>query len=114
MTQPTLLGRLTRCARWGGNNPVAPMLYAFKAAARSDPNGDGMWRSLVAHLTGGQGVAGSNPVIPTRKPQVAVDWSILQIDSYLFCSCFGEFLETIFRSRLAVGLPQKAVENPDR
>ena len=25
----------------------------------------GMWRSLVAHLTGGQGVAGSNPVIPT-------------------------------------------------
>lgn len=24
-----------------------------------------MWRSLVAHLTGGQGVAGSNPVIPT-------------------------------------------------
>jgi hypothetical protein len=26
----------------------------------------GMWRSLVAHLTGGQGVAGSNPVIPTK------------------------------------------------
>ena len=26
-----------------------------------------MWRSLVAHLTGGQGVAGSNPVIPTNK-----------------------------------------------
>jgi hypothetical protein len=25
----------------------------------------GMWRSLVAHLTGGQGAAGSNPVIPT-------------------------------------------------
>src|SRR6185436_17772600 len=25
-----------------------------------------MWRSLVAHLTGGQGVAGSNPVIPTK------------------------------------------------
>src|SRR5690349_1535260 len=24
-----------------------------------------MWRSLVAHLTGGQGVAGSNPVTPT-------------------------------------------------
>ena len=28
--------------------------------------GVGMWRSLVAHLTGGQGVAGSNPVIPTN------------------------------------------------
>ena len=25
----------------------------------------GLWRSLVAHLTGGQGVAGSNPVSPT-------------------------------------------------
>ncbi len=28
----------------------------------------GMWRSLVAHLHGVQGVAGSNPVIPTQKP----------------------------------------------
>ena len=27
----------------------------------------GWWRSLVAHLTGGQGVAGSNPVHPTRN-----------------------------------------------
>ena len=27
----------------------------------------GTWRSLVAHLTGGQGVAGSNPVVPTRE-----------------------------------------------
>ncbi len=31
-------------------------------AGRSDT---GTWRSLVAHLTGGQGVAGSNPVVPT-------------------------------------------------
>src|SRR5450756_2485719 len=30
-----------------------------------------MWRSLVAHLTGGQGVAGSNPVIPTVFVQVS-------------------------------------------
>ena len=29
-----------------------------------------MWRSLVAHLTGGQGVAGSNPVIPTNIQSV--------------------------------------------
>ena len=37
----------------------------------------GMWRSLVAHLTGGQGVAGSNPVIPTifpRKKGQSDDW----------------------------------------
>src|SRR4029079_15716214 len=27
----------------------------------------GVWRSLVAHLTGGQGVAGSNPVSPTEE-----------------------------------------------
>ncbi len=27
----------------------------------------GTWRSLVAHLTGGQGVAGSNPVVPTSE-----------------------------------------------
>ena len=27
----------------------------------------GLWRSLVAHLTGGQGVAGSNPVSPTSS-----------------------------------------------
>ncbi len=27
----------------------------------------GTWRSLVAHLTGGQGVAGSNPVVPTDE-----------------------------------------------
>src|SRR5690625_4068953 len=25
----------------------------------------GLWRSLVAHLTGGQGVVGSNPASPT-------------------------------------------------
>ena len=29
------------------------------------PLASGLWRSLVAHLTGGQGVAGSNPVSPT-------------------------------------------------
>ena len=27
----------------------------------------GMWRSPVAHTPGGRGVAGSNPVIPTKK-----------------------------------------------
>ncbi len=26
----------------------------------------GAWRSLVAHLSGGQVVAGSNPAVPTR------------------------------------------------
>ena len=27
----------------------------------------GLWRSLVAHYTGGVGVAGSNPVSPTTE-----------------------------------------------
>src|SRR6478609_5887311 len=27
----------------------------------------GLWRSLVAHVTGGHGVAGSNPVSPTEQ-----------------------------------------------
>jgi hypothetical protein len=29
----------------------------------------GTWRSPVAHLTGGQGVAGSNPAVPTFGPE---------------------------------------------
>ena len=29
----------------------------------------GLWRSLVAHVTGGHGVAGSNPVSPTKNPE---------------------------------------------
>lgn len=28
-----------------------------------------MWRSMVARFTGGEEVAGSNPVIPTNKNQ---------------------------------------------
>ena len=30
----------------------------------------GLWRSLVAHLAGGQGVVGSNPASPTKKPPI--------------------------------------------
>ena len=36
----------------------------------AEADGIGLWRSLVAHLTGGQGVAGSNPVSPTQKVQI--------------------------------------------
>ena len=33
-----------------------------------------MWRSLVAHFAGGEGVAGSNPVIPTiKKPANSIE-----------------------------------------
>jgi hypothetical protein len=51
-------------------------------AGSDDPNADsgdvglhqrkvGAWRSLVAHLLGVQGVAGSNPVAPTKLFQTA-------------------------------------------
>ena len=41
-----------------------PSANISQRALRGTSNG--LWRSLVAHLTGGQGVAGSNPVNPTR------------------------------------------------
>ncbi len=43
-----------------------------KLLERKLESNNGLWRSLVAHLTGGQGAAGSNPVNPTRirKPDI--------------------------------------------
>lgn len=38
-----------------------------KLLERKLESNNGLWRSLVAHLTGGQGVAGSNPVNPTSN-----------------------------------------------
>ncbi len=40
-------------------------MRAHPATSRTERTGT--WRSLVAHLTGGQGVAGSNPVVPTVR-----------------------------------------------
>ena len=37
----------------------------YRLAVPHQRGGDGTWRSLVAHLTGGQGVVGSNPAAPT-------------------------------------------------
>ena len=42
-----------------------------------------MWRSLVAHTHGVRGVAGSNPVIPTRKthkPKFLMGWLEEQVN----------------------------------
>ena len=55
----------------------------------------GMWRSLVAHLTGGQGVAGSNPVIPTANAW----WK--QYFHQAFCR-FGVFPTTAVRRWVGV------------
>jgi hypothetical protein len=40
---------------------------SFAPPVRASEFKNGLWRSLVAHLTGGQGVAGSNPVSPTHR-----------------------------------------------
>lgn len=46
----------------------------------------GLWRSLVAHLTGGQGVAGSNPVSPTNVYSRRTYFSSVRRENY----CRGE------------------------
>ncbi len=52
------------------NSRLRPDPKAGRLSSRAHVAHNGWWRSLVAHLTGGQGVAGSNPVHPTTKPQV--------------------------------------------
>jgi hypothetical protein len=47
------------------NRRCAYARVSFASPEQHAGESPGMWRSLVAHLTGGQGVAGSNPVIPT-------------------------------------------------
>ena len=51
-----------------GGMPCAKVSFAPAVLLRLDFAwaSHGLWRSLVAHLTGGQGVAGSNPVSPTN------------------------------------------------
>ena len=48
-----------------GSAPPAAVVFT-RPFGESSSTAFGLWRSLVAHLTGGQGVAGSNPVSPTR------------------------------------------------
>ena len=53
------------------------------AAVAGQKMNNGMWRSLVAHLTGGQGVAGSNPVSPTNWSR----WGGSHRDFPIVCCC---------------------------
>ena len=43
----------------------------------------GAWRSLVAHLTGGQVVAGSNPAVPTNS--LSLDLRVSLYESIKYC-----------------------------
>src|ERR1700712_4855810 len=59
------------CRRFafGGGLTIVRALRQIRLAP--DPQmakivGYGTWRSLVAHLSGGQGVVGSNPAVPTN------------------------------------------------
>ena len=60
--RPPLIPRVGGTAQWAdsGGRPSCDKVSSLPKGAA------GLWRSLVAHLTGGQGVAGSNPVSPTR------------------------------------------------
>ena len=51
------LSRRVWDAEVAGSNPATPTKHLIYL---------GMWRSLVAHTHGVRGVAGSNPVIPTK------------------------------------------------
>ena len=44
----------------------------------------GTWRSLVAHLLGVQGVAGSNPVVPTNASP-SMEWAVVVRNSFVAC-----------------------------
>ena len=58
-------GRLERLTL--GKSAAVLLLNTQKACAILPVVGE--WRSLVAHLHGVQGAAGSNPVSPTTKPR---------------------------------------------
>src|SRR5690606_30121285 len=57
-----------RVPRQASDQPISSQTTPCCNLLRRPGNGrNGLWRSLVAHLTGGQVVAGSNPVSPTAK-----------------------------------------------
>ena len=51
-----------RVRSWTGR-----VVVEFPLVATARARSSGLWRSLVAHLTGGQGVASSNPASPTKR-----------------------------------------------
>src|SRR5690348_11608776 len=59
---------------WAGSGFQAARALAPYAKVVASAWADGTWRSLVAHLTGGQGVAGSNPAVPTSvgRPRIGL------------------------------------------
>ena len=63
MADPGLLPGKTREGRPHG---ACKSLSREESEPQDCTSDDGLWRSLVAHLTGGQGVVGSNPASPTR------------------------------------------------
>lgn len=48
----------------------------------------GMWRSLVAHWTGGPVVGGSNPLIPTRCDSMTLPTFLVPVGDFLYRFCW--------------------------
>ncbi len=53
-------------ARRGGYGQRKDRAVGYTGCRGEAGESIGTWRSLVAHLTGGQGVVGSNPAVPTQ------------------------------------------------
>ena len=55
----------TRCGASASTSPRCRRPLGLSSPSATIPVEVGAWRSPVAHMTGGHGVAGSNPVAPT-------------------------------------------------
>ena len=91
-------GRPTRLASFPRHKKVRERLVPSRVSQpdRVSPGVDlpqssriGTWRSLVAHLTGGQVVRGSNPRVPTtcslgRSQQSAASWDLAAFTTLRF------------------------------
>lgn len=85
--------------RWMATNSPSP---TDPAPAFATAHSCGAWRSLVAHLVWDQGVAGSNPVAPTRITQK--DSSTAGV--LFFCPSFSPSpLSASFRASLQAPFP---------
>src|SRR5699024_4662026 len=62
-----------------------PMSVVLLAPLPRRPYQFGAWRSLVAHLHGVQGVAGSNPAVPTNFEKAYSEQTV----SLFYCLLYG-------------------------
>ena len=56
--------------------PGGPTTWTATGLFYGSPDGNGTWRSPVAHRNGVAGVAGSNPAVPTEAPRSERSWGL--------------------------------------